>query len=296
MGENRRGAFYGATAYALWGLFPLYWPLLKPAGAVEILAHRIVWSLLFTVLLLHGLGAAHALRALTRRQVALLALAAALVSVNWGIYIWAVNHGHVVETSLGYFINPLVSVMLGVAFLGERLRRGQWLAVAIALVAVLVLTSDYGRVPWIALALAGSFGLYGFVKKQAAVPALPALTLETAVLFLPALGYLVLLEARHAGSFGHAGALNTALLAAAGVVTAVPLLSFAAAANRVPLSLLGILQYIAPTLQFLCGVVVFHEDMTPSRWVGFGLVWTSLATFSLESLLYFRTAAAPPSR
>jgi chloramphenicol-sensitive protein RarD len=285
MGEHRRGTLHGIAAYAIWGLFPLYWPLLQPAGAVEILAHRIVWSLAFTVLLLYALRAAPALRALARRQVALLALAATFISVNWGIYIWAVNHGHVVETSLGYFINPLVSVMLGVAFLGERLRRGQWVAVVIAIVAVLVLTSDYGRVPWIALALAGTFGLYGFVKKKAGVPALAALTIETALLFLPALGYLAFLESRHAGTFGHAGALNTVLLAAAGVVTAIPLLSFASAANRVPLSLLGILQYIAPTLQFLCGVVVFHEPMTTSRWVGFALVWTSLAAFSLESLL-----------
>jgi chloramphenicol-sensitive protein RarD len=270
----------------MWGLFPLYWPLLAPAGAVEILAHRIVWSLAFTALLLYGLGTARALRALSRRQLALLAFAATLVSVNWGIYIWAVNHGHVVETSLGYFINPLVSVMLGVAFLGERLRRGQWIAVAIATVAVLVLTSDYGRVPWIALALAGTFGLYGFVKKKAGVPALPALTVETALLFLPALGYLVFLEARGAGAFGHAGAVRTVLLAAAGVVTAVPLLSFASAANRVPLSLLGLLQYIAPTLQFMCGVLVYHEAMPTSRWIGFALVWMSLAAFSLESLLH----------
>jgi chloramphenicol-sensitive protein RarD len=317
MPERRRGAVYGILAYSMWGLFPLYWPLLRPAGAVEILAHRIVWSLAFTLLLMAGLrgfaalagtrakrGPAsapegvggssrspneHGLRGrLGRRGLAALALAAALVSVNWGTYIWAVNSGHVVETSLGYFINPLISVMLGVLFLGERLRPGQWAAVAIAAVAVGVLTVDHGRPPWIALALAGSFGLYGFVKKKAAIAALPSLTVETALLSPPALAYLLLLEARGAGSFGHGGAVTDLLLVACGVVTAVPLLCFAAAANRVPLSTLGLLQYIAPVLQFLCGVLVFREPMPMSRWIGFALVWLGLAWFSLEAALRHR--------
>jgi chloramphenicol-sensitive protein RarD len=268
----------------MWGLFPLYWPLLRPATAVEILAHRIVWSLVFTVLLMSGRRGLGELRRLGRRGVDLLALAAVLVSVNWGVYIWAVNHGHVVETSLGYFINPLVSVMLGVVFLGERLRWTQWIAVAIAAAAVTLLTIDHGRPPWIALALAGSFGLYGFVKKRAGVPALPSLTVETGILFLPALAYLVVLEARGAAAFGHAAAGVSLLLAAGGVVTAVPLLCFAAAANRIPLSRLGLLQYVAPVLQFLCGVVVFREAMPVSRWLGFALVWVGLVWFGLEPL------------
>jgi chloramphenicol-sensitive protein RarD len=288
MPERRRGAVYGILAYSMWGLFPLYWPLLRPAGAVEILAHRIVWSLAFTLLLMAGLRGFSALGRLGRRGLAALALAAALVSVNWGTYIWAVNSGHVVETALGYFINPLVSVMLGVIFLGERLRPGQWAAVAIAAVAVGVLTVDHGRPPWIALALAGSFGLYGFVKKKAAIAALPSLTVETALLSPPALAYLLLLEARGAGSFGHGGTVAALLLVACGVVTAVPLLCFAAAANRVPLSTLGLLQYVAPVLQFLCGVLVFREPMPVSRWIGFALVWLGLAWFSLEAALRHR--------
>jgi chloramphenicol-sensitive protein RarD len=299
MSEGRRGALYGIAAYVIWGLFPLYWPLLRPAGAAEILAHRIVWSLVFTVLLASGLRAGRAFTGLDRRSFGLLALAAALVSVNWGTYIWGVNSGHVVETSLGYFINPLVSVMLGVAFLGERLRRGQWIAVAIVGAAVLVLTLDYGRLPWIALVLASTFGLYGFVKKVAGVPALASLTVETGLLFLPAAGYLLLLEARGAATFAHVSLAKDLLLAACGVITAIPLLFFAGAANRIPLTMLGLLQYIAPALQFLCGVVVFHEAMPASRWVGFALVWLGLAWFSLESALHLtdpRTIAAVEAR
>ena len=288
MTEQRRGNVYGLAAYAMWGLFLLSWPLLRPATAVEILAHRIVWSLVFTALLLSGLRGLADLRRLGRRGLSLLALAAVFVSVNWGIYIWAVNHGHVVETSLGYFINPLVSVMLGVVFLGERLRWSQWIAVAIAAAAVVVLTVDHGRPPWIALALAASFGLYGFVKKKAGVPALPSLTVETGILFPPALVYLVVLEARGAAAFGHAGATVSVLLAAGGVVTAVPLLCFAAAANRIPLSRLGLLQYVAPVLQFLCGVLVFHEAMPASRWLGFALVWLGLGWFTVESFMHAR--------
>jgi chloramphenicol-sensitive protein RarD len=291
MSERRRGVLFGVAAYAMWGLFPLYWPLLRPAGAVEILAHRVVWSLVLTVLLMSGLRALPALRRLDRRRLGLLTLAAGLVSVNWGTYIWAVNHGHVVETSLGYFITPLVSVMLGVVFLGERLRRGQWIAVAIAGVAVAVLAADYGRLPWIALTLASSFGLYGFVKKLARVPALPSLTVETGLLFAPAMAYLALLHARGGAAFAQGAVVTDLLLVAAGVITAIPLLCFAAAANRIPLSTLGLLQYLAPVLQFLCGVLVFREAMPGSRWLGFSLVWVGLAWFSAESVRHHRRAA-----
>jgi chloramphenicol-sensitive protein RarD len=291
MKDRRQGIVYGIAAYALWGLFPLYWPLLKPASAVEILAHRVTWSLVLTALLVSRLGGGSWLRAIGWRRFRMLAVAATLVSLNWGIYIWAVNHRHVVETSLGYFINPLVSVMLGVVFLGERLRRGQWIAVGIAATAVVVLTVDYGRLPWIAFALAASFGLYGFVKKKAAVPALPSLTVETGLVFLPALAYLVFLDVDGAGTFGRLSRGHDLLLAACGVVTAVPLLCFAAAANRVPLSMLGFLQYIAPALQFLCGVLVYREAMPSSRWIGFGLVWLGLAVFSVESVLHHRRSA-----
>ncbi len=288
MTDRRQGVLFGIAAYFIWGLFPLYWPLLRPAGAVEILAHRITWSLAFMVVLMVRLRSLDWLRTIGRRRFGLLAVAAALVSVNWGIYIWSVNHDHVVETALGYFINPLVSVMLGVVFLGERLRRLQWIAVGIAGGAVVVLTIDYGRLPWIAFGLAATFGLYGFVKKKAAVPALPSLSVETGLLFLPALGYLLFLEGDGTATFTHASLGKDALLVAGGVVTAVPLLCFAAAANRIPLTMIGLLQYIAPGLQFLCGVLAFHEPMPASRWIGFALVWTGLAVFTLESAFHHR--------
>jgi len=288
MSERRRGALFGIAAYTLWGLFPLYWPLLRPAGAAEILAHRVVWSAAFMVVLMARLRSLEWLRALGRNRLGLLAIAAVLVSLNWGMYIWGVTHGHVVETSLGYFINPLVSVLLGVAFLGERLRRGQWIGVGIAAVAVVVLAIDYGRLPWLALGLASSFGLYGFVKKRAGVGALASLTVETGLLFLPALAYLVILETTGRATFTHVSTGKDLLMVAGGVITAVPLLCFAAAANRIPLTMLGILQYIAPGLQFLCGVVVFGEAMPASRWIGFALVWTGLAVFTVESMIHHR--------
>jgi chloramphenicol-sensitive protein RarD len=266
----------------------LFWPLLKPAAAFEILAHRIVWSLLVMALLMARLRSLNWLRSIGGHRFRLLALAAALVSLNWATYIWAVNHGHVVENALGYFINPLVSVLLGVFFLGERVRRAQWIALSIAAIAVVVLTIDYGRLPWIAITLAITFGLYGFVKKKAGVGAFESLTIETGLLFLPALGYLLYIQSTGRGTFGHVSTSKDLLLASCGVLTAIPLTWFAAAANRVPLTTIGLLQYIAPTLQFLCGVVVMHEDMRASRWAGFSLVWLGLAVFALESILHRR--------
>lgn len=312
--DSRRGVLYGVAAYGLWGLFPLYWVLLVPAGAVEVLAHRIVWSLVAVLAVLWLVprvarlarsgrhrarsGAAArgqpALRALLRdrRRLALLALAAAVISVNWGVYIWGVNHGHVVETSLGYFINPLVTVLAGVLLLGERLRAGQWSAVGLGAVAVVVLTVGYGQPPWIALTLAFSFGGYGLIKKYVGVGAVESLAVETAVLFTPALGYLVVLELSGGGTFFDEGPSHAALLATGGIVTAVPLLAFGAAANRVPLSLLGLLQYLAPVLQFSCGVLVFGEQMPPVRWFGFAVVWVALAVLTVDGLRAARRRAA----
>jgi chloramphenicol-sensitive protein RarD len=284
--EQRRGLVFGVVAYAIWGLFPLYWPLLEPAPADEILAHRVVWSLAVCLVLLAVIRGGGRIRVLLRdrRRALALAGAAVLISVNWYVYIWAVNHGHVVESSLGYFVNPLIAVVLGVVVLGERLRPVQWAAVGVGLAAVVVLTVDYGRPPWIALVLAITFGAYGLVKKIAGVPAVEALTVETLVLFLPATGYLLWLQADGRATFGSGGVGHALLLASAGVITAVPLLCFAGAANRLPLTTVGLLQYLTPVLQFLCGITVFHETMPAARWAGFALVWAALAVFTVDAV------------
>lgn len=286
--ELRRGTAFGAAAYLLWGLFPLYWPLLEPAGALEILAHRIVWSLAVVVALLAATRSWAWIGPLLRdrRTLGSMALAAVLIALNWVLYIWAVNSEHVVETSLGYFITPVVLVLIGVLVLHERLRPVQWAAIGLGALAVVALTVDYGRPPWIALGLASSFATYGLLKKRvgASVGALQSLTVETAVLALPALAYLLTLEGQGTGHFGHEGVGHGLLLASAGVATAVPLLLFAAAARRVPLSTLGLLQYLAPVLQFLTGVLLYDEPMPASRLAGFGLVWVALVVLSVDGL------------
>jgi chloramphenicol-sensitive protein RarD len=289
----RSGLAAGVAAYLLWGLFPLYWPLLEPAAPVEILAHRIVWSLVFLAVVLAVAGGGFSFaRRLGRRRAGWLALAAALITVNWGTFIHGVNSGHVVETSLGYFINPLVSVALGVGVLGERLRPAQGWAVGIAAVAVLVLAADYGRPPWIALILAFSFGLYGLVKKHVGVGGTQSLAVETALLLLPALGYLAFLGATGEGTFTSEGPGHAGLIAVGGIATAVPLMLFGAAANRLPLSTLGVLQYIAPTMHFFIGVGVNGEPMPPLRLAGFALVWLALAVFTWDLVRVARGARA----
>ena len=276
---------YGVAAYLLWGLFPLYWPLLEPAGAVEILAHRVVWSLLTMLVLVTASRRLPQLRAIfgQHRVRNLLTLAAVVVAVNWGTYIWGVNHHRVVETSLGYFINPLVTVLMGVVILRERLRAWQWVALGIATVAVVGLTVDYGHPPWVALTLAFSFGTYGLAKKQAGVEAVESLTFETMVLVPVALAYLFWLGASGDGHFVGHGTGHALLLASTGIVTAVPLLCFGAAAIRVPMTTLGLLQYLAPILQFFLGVTVLHEHMSGMRWAGFGLVWVALVIFTVNA-------------
>lgn len=280
----------GAAAYLMWGLFPLYWPLLKPLGALEILAHRVVWSLAVVFVLLVGMRRLGWVRTVAPKKLAWLTLAAVLVAFNWVVYIWAVNSGHVVETSLGYFINPLMSVALGVFVLRERLRPAQRLVLVGAFIGVLVLAFDAGRPPWIALGLAPSFALYGLVKKHAGIGSVESLSFETVVLAPFAFAYLGWLELQSTGSFGHAPLRTELLLVGAGVMTAVPLICFGAAANRIPLSTLGLLQYFAPSLQFLCGVVIFHEAMSPGRWAGFALIWASLVVFIAESVVVTRRA------
>lgn len=288
--DSRRGLILGAGAYTLWGVFPLYWRVLEPAGAIELLAHRIVWSLLTMLVILVVWRRADGLRALLRdrRKVVLISCAAAVVSVNWGAYIWGVNNGRVVETSLGYFINPLVTVLMGVLVLGERLRRLQWVAMAIAFVAVAVLTLDYGRPPWVALVLAFSFGTYGLLKKQANVGAVESITLETIVMAPVAAAYVIFLVGTGTSSFASHGPVHALLLTTTGVITAVPLLLFSAAAIRVSMVSLGLLQYLAPTIQFTLGILVFDEDMPASRWIGFGLVWVALAIFTVEAVNHRR--------
>jgi chloramphenicol-sensitive protein RarD len=281
---------FGVVAYTIWGLFPLYWPLLKPSSAEEVLAHRITWSLVACAVVLAVVRGGRRILALAREpgRAAAVTGAAVLIGVNWYVYIWAVNHGHVVEGALGYFINPLIAVLLGVAVLGERLRPAQWAAVGISLLAVVVLTVDHGRPPWIALVLAVTFGAYGLLKKVAAMPAAEGLTVETVVLLAPAAAYLLWLHDAGHSTFGSAGTGHAVLLATTGVVTAVPLLCFAGAANRLPLSTVGLLQFLTPVLQFLLGITLFHETMAPARWAGFALVWTALAVFMVEALRHQR--------
>ncbi len=281
-----KGVLYAGAAYLLWGLFPVYWKALQNVPATEILGHRMVWSLGFVLLILawkrHWAWVKTAVS--TPRILFTFIVTGLLLGVNWLTYIWGVNAGFVVETSLGYFINPLINVVLGVLFLRERLRVGQWTAVFIAFVGVVYLTITYGQLPWIALTLAFSFGLYGLLRKTAALNSLEGLSLETAVLFPFALSYLLYLGFSGQAVFAQAAWTTTLLLVLTGVVTAVPLLLFAAGARRINLSTLGILQYLAPTIQFLLGIFLYNEPFTMQRFVGFSLIWLALLVYSVEGV------------
>ena len=276
----------GFAAYAIWGAFPLYWPLLEPAGAAEILAHRVLWSCLTMGVLVVVLRRTTRLREMlrVRRVRVLLTVAAAVISVNWMTYIWGVNNDRVVETSLGYFINPLVTVLMGVLILAERLRPLQWMALGVASAAVVILTLDYGRLPWVALILAFSFGSYGLCKKTANVGATESLAYETVVIAPFAAAYLTWLGATGESNFATHGWGHALLFTTTGIVTAVPLICFGAAATRVSLVTLGLLQYLAPIIQFGLGVLWFHEDMPAGRWAGFVLVWIALVVFTAEAV------------
>ncbi|MDG4828003.1 EamA family transporter RarD [Solwaraspora sp. WMMD1047] len=286
MSPVRRGYLLGLGAYGIWGFMPLYLRLLRPAGPAEVLAHRVLWSVVFVAVLLLARRAWAFLRPLLRRPAALAGVvaAAALIAVNWGTYIYGVNSDRVVETSLGYFINPLVVVLLGVTVLRERLRAAQWAALGVGALAVAVLAVDYGQPPYLALTLAVSFGAYGLVKKRLGLPAAEGMFVESAVLALPALGYLGWLAWWGDPTFGQISLAHTCLLILAGAVTAVPLMFFAGAANLLPLTALGILQYTAPVLQFVLGVLVFHEPMPASRLAGFALVWLALVVFTVDAV------------
>ena len=271
-------------------MFPLYWPLLEPANPLEIVSHRAVWTLVFCIIVL---AVTHALKStlatFKRPNVAIkLFLASILISINWLVYIWATNNGHVVEASLGYYINPLIIIAFGVILLKEKMRQLQWVAVSIATVGVIILTVDYGRLPWVALGLALSWGTYGLVKKQLGLGALEGLAIETIIAFIPYCGYLLFIGSKGEGQFGHEIGL-TALLISAGAVTAIPLLLFNGSTTRLPYSTIGLLQYITPTIQFSIGVWVNHEAMPTARWVGFIFIWLALITLAGDLLKSSRT-------
>ena len=285
-----KGILYAAGAYVMWGLLPLYWKALYDVPSSQIVAHRLVWSLVFVGLVLTARRNWSWLpKAIRRPRVLLIfALSGTLLTINWLVYIWGVNAGFIVETSLGYFINPLVNVLLGYVFLKERMRPVQWAALAVALAGVLYLTFSYGAFPWIALTLAFSFGLYGLIRKTASLNSAEGLFVETAALFLPALGFLLFHELRGTGALGHVNATTTLLLIGAGAATSIPLILFAAGARRVTLTTLGLLQYIAPTMQFLIGVLIYGEPFGVGRVVGFGLIWLALVLYTAESLIMRR--------
>ena len=293
---DRKGILYAISAYVMWGLFPLYWKQLEGVPALQIIGHRIGWSfiLLLVVILATRQWRPFRSAAIHKKMIRIYLVAAVLISINWFTYVWAVTHGFVIETSLGYYINPLFSVLLGVTIFREHLRPIQWVPLGLASLGVLYLTFSYGALPWIALTLALSFGLYGLVKKTAPLSSLHGLTLETGLLFLPALAYLVWCELTGTGAFLHSGVQADWMMLGAGLVTTLPLLLFASAAPRVPLTVLGVLQYINPTMQFLLGVLLYKEPFTHDRLIGFGLVWAGLILFWVEGLYARRNLAPEP--
>lgn len=289
-----KGTWYAVGAYTLWGLLPVYWKWLGHVPALQLLSHRVIWSFLsmIAVILVSRRWKDFRANALSLRVLRSYLFAAALIGVNWLIYVWGVISGFIVETSLGYFINPLFSVALGVLFFRERLRPWQWVAIGLAGMGVLYLTFVYGSLPWISLSLALTFGTYGLVKKASPLGSLYGLTLETGILFIPALAYVLYAGVADQGVFLHAGSISDLLLIGSGAVTATPLLMFASAAQSIPLSVVGILHYIAPTFQFLIGVLVYDEPFSSSRLIGFSIVWVALILFVVESILARRAQSA----
>jgi chloramphenicol-sensitive protein RarD len=294
--DRDRGFWSGVGAYASWGVFPLYWKLLAGVPVVQVISHRILWSSVMLAAWVALSGQRASLARATREPGVLrtYALAALLIAVNWAGFIWAVGAGYVVETSLGYYINPLLSVLIGVFVLGESLRPWQWVAIALAASGVLYLTVSLGQVPWISLLLAGSFAMYALVKKRAPLGPVQGLTLETGLLVLPALAVLLWSEHDGSAALGHGPAVQSLLLLGAGAVTTAPLLLFATAAQRIPMLWIGILQYIAPTLQLAIGVLVFREPFSHERVVGFSLVWMALVVFAVEGIAAHRAASVVP--
>lgn len=291
----RKGIVNAIGAYAAWGLLPVYWKLLKHVPAPQLLGHRIIWSFVALVIVIAVTGQWRSFRDATmkRNVIAVYTLAALIIGVNWLTYVYGVNSGFIVQTSLGYFINPLISVMLGVIVLRERLRPLQWLPIVLATAGVVYMTVSYGELPWIALVLAFSFAFYGLIKKMAPLGSLFGLTFETGILLIPAVIYLAFASTPTSGVFAGGDATTIFLLMGAGVTTTLPLLMFATAAQRIPLSLVGILQYIAPTIQLLIGVFVYHESLEGARLVGFAIVWVALIIFAIEGYNASRRRGAP---
>jgi chloramphenicol-sensitive protein RarD len=293
--EERRGVWLAIGAYTVWGLLPIYWKALHNVPAASILANRIAWSAVFVALLLTLQRNWAWLRPTlhSRRIIVTYVAAAIFLSVNWYIYIWAVNAGYLVDASLGYFITPLVNVVIGVLVFRERLSVGQWTAVGLAAAGVLYITFSYGQLPWIGLSLAFTFGMYAMVKKQARLPSLEGMALETGTIFLPAVAFLVYREVAGDGVLGHTDGLTSLLLVATGVLTVIPLLWFSDAAQRIPLSTLGVIQYISPTLMFFLGIFVFNEPFDMHKLVGFALIWAALAVYWTTSLRAAKTPRPP---
>jgi chloramphenicol-sensitive protein RarD len=282
-----KGIFYAISAYLLWGIFPIYWKLINHVPAIEIIGHRIAWSFIFVILIIYFSGKWPSFLASVQNRKNLLPylISAILLGVNWFVYVWAVNSGYIIETSLGYFINPLVSVLLGVIFLKEKLRVWQWFSVFLAGLGICFLSWRYGSLPWIGLTLAFSFAIYAFIKKKAALNSIQGFTVETGIMVLPAIVYLSVIEKSGRGALGNQAFWVICLLLFAGVATGLPLLLFGAAARRINLSTLGFLQYIAPTLQFMIGVFVYNEAFSQERLVGFGMIWLALLLFSIEAVV-----------
>jgi chloramphenicol-sensitive protein RarD len=286
----KKGILYGIGAYLAWGFFPIYWKFLHHVPAIQLIGHRIIWScILLIVFILFSKQWNDFRRTINARVLRIYSIAAILIGINWFVYVWAVNANYIVETSLGYFINPLISVLLGVIFLKERLRIAQWIPVVLAALGVAYLTYEYGRLPYIAITLAFSFGLYGLVKKLSPLGSLYGLTIETGILFIPALGYLIFVQSNNTAAFLHTGTISDVLMVGAGVATTIPLLMFASAARSIPLWVVGLLQYIAPTLQFIIGVFIYKEPFSYHQLIGFGIVWIALVIFLVENYLANRT-------
>ncbi len=282
----KKNLIYVFISYVLWGFFPIYFKLLHEAPALQIMAHRVTWSFIFLIFLVVIRKEFYKiLKSLNKKIIITYSIAGILLAINWLTYVWGVNAGFVVEASLGYFINPLLSVVLGVLLLKEKLRKLQWLPVILAAIGLVYLTIDHGSLPWIALVLALTFGSYGLIKKIAPLPSINGLTIETAAVLVPALAYLVFVEFNGTAVFGHASLRTTLLLALSGVITAIPLIFFAAGAPKVPLVTIGILQYIAPTIQFLIGIFIYHEPFSRGQLIGFSIVWIALVIFTIEGLM-----------